>query len=696
MRIPLISLGVSTVCLLVACGDGSAAKIVNAAPSTEADDADAALSTAAAGDAGMGAASHASDAAAPRPAEPPKVACTPGCSADCAQGCFDLGACAGEPGLNITANVYTVGVELPAPSAQGAATLFYRVRGEATWWKAPAPVWSKSQAWVGSLFNLQPGTDYELRLGVATSVRCAQARTLPAVPVQTGVASVYVDALADDGGDGSKGAPFRTLASAIAKGGGARDIHVAKGVYREALRITQGAEGEGYLRVLGEPGAILDGADAAAEEGTLPFRSDGVSVWSTPWPGDPRYVARDGARLYHYLSLADLEAGVGTGGVPIAEGYVVSAGRLYVRSTAAPSASHFQIPVLNTAIQISAAQRVWVEGLEVRFYGEGDYGKGVDITEGARDVVVRRNHIHDIPNPVWVRKGSEAVRIEDNQLAQSSVYGWAWDAVKASDHENSAVVLAGGRGAIVARNQIHDVFNGVYAGSFDDDLNPALAHDVDVYENRLTRIGDDGFEPEGAAVNARFWGNAVDTVHNGISMAPITLGPVWVVRNRFTDYDQSGFKFSNDSTGPVHIYHNTCYSDRPAQNGMNVSGDFKGVVFRNNLVRGTSYAIESTRVLTGNDLDYDALYTSRGAPRIKWDNVRYDDVAALCKASQQECHSVGDEPALSAPTEHRFAPAAGSPLIDRALRIYGINDAFSGDAPDIGYAELGAEEVPAL
>jgi hypothetical protein len=695
MRILPISLLVSAVGLVSACGDSHASSGTDAAQPNAAEPANAAAPDAAVVDGGAAPAAIGFDAAAPRPLEPPNVACTPGCTEGCAQGCFDLGACSGGAGLSVIANVYTLGVELAAASAEGTPTLFYRARGGATWWQAHVPVWSKSQAFVGSLFGLREATDYELRLRVGSSTHCAQAKTLPALPAQISVPSVYVDSHAKDAGDGSKAAPFRTLASALSAGRGARDIHVAAGVYREAVRITVGAEGEGYLRVLGEPGAILDGADASAEEGTLPFRSDGANVWSTPWTTDPRYVSRDGARLYHYLSLEDLRAGVGKGGAPIPEGYFVSDGRLYVHSAASPAASHFQIPVLNTAIQISAAQRVWIEGLEVRYYGEGDYGKGIDITEAAREVVVRRNHVHDIPNPVWVRKGSESVRIEDNQIAQSGVYDWPWDAVKATDHENSAVVLAGGRGAIVARNQIHDVFNGVYAGSFDDDHNPALAHDIDVYENRLTRLGDDGFEPEGAAVNARFWGNAVDTVHNGISMAPITLGPVWVIRNRFTNYDQSGFKFSNDSVGPVFIYHNSCFSDRPQQNGMNVSGVFSGVVFRNNLIRGTSYAIESTQMLTGNDLDYDALYTTRAAPRIKWDNVRYDDLAAFCKAAQQECHGVGDEPKLSAPADHRFAPAAGSPLIDRALRIYGINDAFSGMAPDIGYAELGAEELPA-
>jgi hypothetical protein len=378
------------------------------------------------------------------------------------------------------------------------------------------------------------------------------------------------------------------------------------------------------------------------------------------------------------------------------EGFFVENGRLFVRALSDPNQHAFQIPVLNTAIQLSGAEGVWIENLRVQYYGEGDYGKGIDVTDGSRRVVVRSNQIHDIPTGVWVRKASEDVRVEDNEIAQSTVYSWPWSAVKATDHENDAITLAGGPGAIVTRNRIHDVFNGVYAGSFDDDENAALAPEVDVFDNTLARIGDDGFEPEGACVNLRFWRNAVDAVHNGLSLAPINYGPVYAIGNRFTGYDESGFKLSNDTHGPVYLFHNTCYGDRPEQNGMNVSGNFTNVTFRNNVIRGTSYAIELTFEVTGNDLDYDALFTTRGAPRVKWNDVRYDDVAALCAATKLECHGVGADPMLQSPNSNQWAPATGSPLIDAAVRLYGINDVFDGVAPDIGYVEAGAAEPPPI
>lgn len=625
----------------------------------------------------------------------PDPTCAGSCSADCTQGCFDLGSCTPKGGggkLDLEPNVVTLGVVLTTSAGADTGGLFYRRAGTATWWKGPALVRLPDGTIAGSAFGLSPGTAYEVRVDVAGTTACATATTQALDPVHATAREVWVDAAAATGGDGSATKPYALIQDALAKANAGDDVRVRAGVYREAVTFPRsGAEGR-FVRLLGEPGAVIDGSAA----GSLTWKDESGGVASTPWAGDPRYVSRDGQRLYHFTSLDDLKSGTGYNSVPIAEGFFVEGGRLYVRTADAPSGHTFQIPEKNTAIEISGRSWVWVEGLEVRYFGDGDYGKGIDVTEASTHVVIRKNHVHDIPTNVWVRKGSAEVRIEDNDLHQSTVFSWPWDAVKATDHENDAITLAGGRGAIVARNTIHDVFNGVYAGSFDDDHNPALAFDVDVYGNRLARIGDDGFEPEGACVNARFHDNTVDRIHNGVSLAPITYGPTWVVRNRFTNYQESGFKVSNDSTGRVWLLHNTCFTDDPDHNGMNVSGAFSNIVFRNNVVRGTSYAIESTQMVGTNDLDYDAWFTTRGAPSVKWNDVRYDDLAAFCAATSLECHGVGADPKLEAPASFRFAPASGSPLIDAAERLYGVNDDYAGAGPDIGYVERGSTEVPAL
>jgi hypothetical protein len=153
---------------------------------------------------------------------------------------------------------------------------------------------------------------------------------------------------------------------------------------------------------------------------------------------------------------------------------------------------------------------------------------------------------------------------------------------------------------------------------------------------------------------------------------------------------------SLDSSGPVFLYHNTCWTDVADQNGMDVSGPYANMVFRNNIVRGTRYAYEdSSESATNVDMDHDNWYTTRttdAGPFFKWNNVRYDTMADWCDATGLECNGSDAEPGLLDPAGLRFAPAAGSANVDAALPIPGINDVFSGAGPDRGYMEAGDAE----
>lgn len=619
------------------------------------------------------------------------ASCDPGCTVDCPQGCFDLGACTATGGtLDLHANIYTAGVVLEPSGSPSAAVVHYRAAGAATWHRAPESAELPDGRLATSLFELRPETEYEVRVEAGGSTACGTLTTQPIDPPHAATRTIYVDAAAAGGGDGSAGSPFRSVQEGVDAARAGTDVVVRPGIYREEVSFRRdGAEGA-YIRLMGEPGAILDGTDPVSPSWT----ADGSGVWYTSWSGDPRYVGRDGVRLYHYLSLAGLRSGRGDDDEPIAEGFFVTGGRLYVRSATDPSGHVFQIPVRNTALGVGS-DWIWIEGLEVRWYGEGEYAKGVDVV-AADHVVIRGSHIHEMPSPIWVRRGSNDVRVEDNHIHQSSVFDWPWAAAKGTDHENSAVTQGGGRGFIASGNRIHDIFNGIYAGNFTDDRNPAIAYDVDVYANRFTRTGDDVLEPEGACVNHRYRGNVADTMHNGLSLAPITYGPVFALRNRFTDYEQSGIKVSNDSSGRVWIFHNTCYTDQPDTNGMGTSGAFTNMVFRNNIVRGTRYAFEMGRTAMPNDLDYDNWFTTRGAPVIKWSNVRYDDVPAWCAATGLECNGIVDEPQFVDPGARRWALQPSSPNVDAAERLYGVNDQYAGAAPDVGYLELGAPEPPGI
>ncbi len=111
---------------------------------------------------------------------------------------------------------------------------------------------------------------------------------------------------------------------------------------------------------------------------------------------------------------------------------------------------------------------------------------------------------------------------------------------------------------------------------------------------------------------------------------------------------------------------------------------------RNNIFRGTRYAFEvSFEGNTGHHWDCDDWHTTRGSdePHFKWENVRYDTMAELCTAVTLECNGHELAPGLADPSGGDFSLAPGSPNIDVGLHIPGINDGYSGAAPDLGFSE---------
>lgn len=573
----------------------------------------------------------------------PAPTCPAGCGETCPQGCFEA-ECGGDD-IELTASLHTVG----ASARTSSASVHYRPLGWTTWLRGQPSVPHRGDRRGVVAFGLASDTDYEVNLGG----QCGSIRTWPAL------ADVPSDEV-----EVSEGASIQAAIDA-----GAPRIRVRPGVYREELYIAR------PLQLLADEGAVLDGAAPAPTD----WRSEGDGLHSASI-GVPElaYLRRDGERLFHYSGADALASG------DVEEGWLVRDGRLWVRSLADPSSHTWQVPALRVAIQIEDTQDVRVSGFEIRDYGAGEYPKGIDVV-GSQRVVIQGNHVHATPTPVWLRRGAESIRIEGNRLHQTFL-DVPWRQLKGTDHENDAITVHEARGVLIRANEIHGVFNGVYAGSFGGD-DPALGRDIDVHDNRFTDIMDDALEPEGAAVNARFWRNEIRGTLNGISLAPVTEGPVYVVRNTLSEYGENPFKLHNGSSAPVFLFHNTAWTDRPDQNGLSLSDPFSGVTSRNNVIRGTAYAIEQTRADTDSDFDYDNLASSRPTPKIKWSGERYDTLDDWCAATGLGCASISAGSQMIDPASGDFALRPESPNIDAGARLLGINDDYAGTAPDIGAQE---------
>ena len=593
--------------------------------------------------------------------------------------------------LALHPNIQTVGVVMEGRNLPRRAALFYREVGMTTWTRGHRLVRIDDGRLAGSLFRLDGGATYRVRVVVSGSGTCGSVTTQPEVPLFTPTETLHVDDDAPAGGDGSAGAPFDTIQEAVDAAGPGTRVLVADGLYREAVTFASGGTEDAWLQVVAEgDGAVLDGSVTLSGGGWTPHPSiDGV--WSRDAGRSFAYLARDGLRSYRYGDLQGLLAAEGDDGVPIEEGWFQEPGDtlLWVRSQTDPAGDVFHVPRYDHGFGIEGADWVWVEGFEVRYYGQGEWASGVLVRDSSHSVI-RDVTIHGVSQGIVVLGRSSETRIEGNDVSDPPVESWPWDAVKGTSHEGSGIVISGREGAIVRDNEVHHIFNGIYACSWDALEDTRIAFDVDAYDNELHDIGDDGLEPEGACINNRFRDNRFTGGLVGISLAPITSGPVWVIGNVLANHTGTGFKWGNDGDGRVFVYHNTSWTSQADDNGMDIYARVHNVTFRNNIVVGTAYAFESTVTgCTGHRWNHDDWFTTRGddEPHFKWENIRYDTIDDLCAATGLECNGHEWAPGISDPAGGDFALAPTSPNIDAGVLIPGVDDSFLGLAPDVGCCE---------
>lgn len=598
--------------------------------------------------------------------------------------------------INFVPNIETVGVAVSGSGLPSKAELFYRRTGETVWRPGHPLMRIDDGRLIGSLFNLSPATSYDVRVSDGTSEIVGSVGTQPDQLSFVPTTVLHVNDDAPAGGNGSTAAPFKTIQEAVNRAVPGTQVLVQDGLYREAVTFPRSGTSGNWIQVKAAGNAaILDSSDRLSGNIWTPDPSKS-NVYYKRVDNFVAYLARDGIRYYQYDDRNGLMQARGHGGVTINEGwfYETSTLRLYIRSQDNPSTHSWQIPRLNHAFDISARDWIWLEGFEIRFYGTTTNGCGV-CTTNASHIVIRRNKIHNMQLGIFINWNGTAEQGNDTRIEQNEVYDplvdrWPWTAVKGSYMENTGIIIRGHVGAIVRDNNVHNYFNGIYTGSSGALENPELAFDADIYRNYIHHVSDDALEPEGACINQRFRNNTIDRSFIGISLAPITQGPTWVLRSTFANFFGRGIKLANNSDGIVLIYHNTGWTAASNMNGMDLLTPVHNIVMRNNIFQSTGYSFAGSATGSkGNDWNYNNWYTTKGSagPHFKWENVNYNTVAALCSARGLECNGYENLPGFTNPAGGDFTLLPSSPNIDRGVIIPGINDGFAGNAPDAGAFE---------
>ena len=246
-------------------------------------------------------------------------------------------------------------------------------------------------------------------------------------------------------------------------------------------------------------------------------------------------------------------------------------------------------------------------------------------------------------------------------------------------------------------------YNQMLGGACHDIITTRNNCDTDIYENVFRgTTNDDGVELEGGTcINLRFFHNLLD-VHDGdkgtVSTTPVTVGPVYVVRNVFLCSRQA-VKFANDGTtnalkaghqlcdfAPLFFYHNVFHE--PRDQFFRFLGAHGRPILINNIVTGKALP-DVTKNLAADR-------SSAQYARVEADSNLYWDGGKTTKSPTPglDAHSLFAEPLFVDAGKGDFRLQPGSPALDRALRLPNISDRFAGRGPDIGPFETALDWPP--
>jgi len=307
-----------------------------------------------------------------------------------------------------------------------------------------------------------------------------------------------------------------------------------------------------------------------------------------------------------------------------------------------------------------------------------------------------------------------------------------------------------GAGHVVAYNRISRFHDGIDVATYGNpDGTPAPIRDrmpvsIDFYNNEISHSEDNCLEADGGAHNIRIFRNrCFNHGHRALSVQPMFGGPVYFIRNVVYHAPEGGAaKFTASSAGII-VWHNTLIA--PVKPMLLAASN---VHYVNNLILGQSGSPEIFAVETNTNYsssDYNGFRPNAGAPwSFEWSTPpfdvpahfpgaagdayttsplstraqtqleaqarevrRFETLAEYSAVTGQDAHSVlvdfgifenvrapGPDPRTiydSADFDFRLKENANA--VDAGMLIPGVNTGFSGNGPDLGAYESGMDLI---
>jgi hypothetical protein len=446
--------------------------------------------------------------------------------------------------------------------------------------------------------------------------------------------------------------------------------------------------------------------------------------------------------------------GGGAGGTAPSEGtyYLTQSGtvdRPIVIKSAGDGEAIFDGDGAYNLFNVMAANYNYFEGLTIR-NTDLAFLAGIKRIAGASGITIKRCRIENVGRAFlsdW--SGSKDFYIADNVIVGRfpadhlmGFTGRTWQ--KYGDPPkliSEYAVKVYGSGHVVAYNTISNFHDGVDVATYgppDGAPNPIrdrLPVSIDFYNNDISNMEDNCIESDGGAYNIRVFRNrCFNHGHRALSVQPVFGGPVYFIRNLVYHAPEGGaVKLTAASSGIV-FYNNTLIA--PVKPML---GAISNIHFRNNLILGKSETPETFAVETYTNYsssDYNGFRPNEGAEfSFEWisppfgvpsryvarpnlppaerirqeigskEDRKFKTLREFSEATGQDRHSVvvdynvfkkvtppnSDDPRiLYKPSDFDFELRPGSVAIDAGIALPNINDGFTGKAPDLGAYEAGA------
>ncbi|MBI3539270.1 MAG: right-handed parallel beta-helix repeat-containing protein, partial [Candidatus Eisenbacteria bacterium] len=571
------------------------------------------------------------------------------------------------------------------------AHIEWRVQGAATWQIGVDMTRITNSRWAGSVLWLDPGTAYDVRAVITDpdggGATAGTVRTRPE-PVATAATRTWW--VATDGSDAAAGDathPLATLQAAANLAQPGEEIRVRPGIYYQTLDTPRAGTAASPITLVADaPGVRVDGSDPAMLQRS-DWQSEGGGIYSVPYAGSTLLVCADSLqRLYHQADLTALQSN----GNGVAQGFTIAGGRLYAKLEDGSSPNGHVMHVARYQDGFYIQNDDWtVGGFEMRYFGSASGGAAIHVNNASGTWIWGNTTLAIGGKGIWLRGNSNDNLVERNLCVDPRISTWPWAAGKNHDEEIQGISAYSRRGNVIRFNTCRGTFDGIDGGDTATENDGA---DMDIHDNYVTQVADDALEIElFDGINCRVWHNRVDNVYSGFSISPNYVGPMYVLYNVITNYRRGGFKFSISSTGETWICHNTLASNVSGAGCVHPSGPYSNKHFRNNVMWATGVTtVDDAAGQSGTGCDFDGdLHYANFFVLFRWKGIDYATLAALHSATGFETNGRTGDALFASAVTGDYSLLAGSPAIDAALRMPGINDRFNGAAPDIGAIESG-------